>query len=175
MSNYMAYLLFVNPEMLMTGARRSLFREAYRQLKKTLKVTAQPEEGAGPSRRDDMPPQPDAAEPPRRNTPREESEFAQKVAQNIQHAQGTEDLSIVDDAWRLSENLKELRTGPNGDTRMWSVIQGVWVEMLCFSAGRCRGYLHAKSLGQGGEYLSYVWLLMSYMGMETLGEKMQRT
>jgi len=47
--------------------------------------------------------------------------------------------------------------------------------MLCFSAGRCRGYLHAKSLGQGGEYLSYVWLLMSYMGMETLGEKMQRT
>jgi hypothetical protein len=41
MSNYMVYLLFVNPEMLMTGTRRFLFREAYRQLKKTLKLTPQ--------------------------------------------------------------------------------------------------------------------------------------
>jgi hypothetical protein len=32
-SNYMVYLLFVNPEMLMTGARRSLFRAMYKQLK----------------------------------------------------------------------------------------------------------------------------------------------
>jgi len=54
---------------------------------------------------------------------------------------------------------------------MWRVIQGVWVEMLCFSAGRCRGYLHAKSLGKGGEYLSYVWLLLAYMGMETLAQE----
>jgi hypothetical protein len=60
------------------------------------------------------------------------------------------------------------------DDKMWAVIQGVWVEMLCFSAGRCRGYLHAKSLANGGEYLSYVWLLLSYMGMETMPEKMQR-
>jgi hypothetical protein len=59
------------------------------------------------------------------------------------------------------------------EEKMWRVIQGVWVEMLCFSAGRCRGYLHAKSLGKGGEYLSYVWLLMSYMGMETLADRMQ--
>jgi len=169
MSNYMAYLLFVNPEMLMTGARRSLFRKAYGQLKETLKV------GAGFSRQG-MPPQPDAAEFVCREVA-QNIQHAREVARNqdIQHAQGTEDLIIVHDAWKLSENLRKLPTDPNGDSRMWSVIQGVWVEMLCFSAGRCRGYLHAKSLGQGGEYLSYVWLLMSYMGMETLGEKMQRT
>jgi len=47
--------------------------------------------------------------------------------------------------------------------------------MLCFSAGRCRGFLHAKSLGKGGEYLSYVWMLMSFLGMETLAERLQRT
>jgi len=46
--------------------------------------------------------------------------------------------------------------------------------MLCFSASRCKGYLHAKSLGKGGEYLSYIWLLMWRMGMETLADKMQR-
>ncbi|KAG2570650.1 hypothetical protein PVAP13_7KG077918 [Panicum virgatum] len=78
---------------------------------------------------------------------------------------------------RKTEKVKEkqlmIRAKKAGDDKMWAVIQGVWVEMLCFSAGRCRGYLHAKSLGKGGEYLSYVWLL-SYMGMETMPEKMQR-
>nr|CAB3464023.1 unnamed protein product [Digitaria exilis] len=54
---------------------------------------------------------------------------------------------------------------------MW---EGVWVEMLCFSASRCRGYLHAKALSSGGEFLSYVWLLLSYMGMETFTERLQR-
>ena len=42
------------------------------------------------------------------------------------------------------------------------------------AAAAARGYLHAKSLGKGGEYLSYVWLLLSYMGMETMPERMQR-
>ncbi|GJN04574.1 hypothetical protein PR202_ga22136 [Eleusine coracana subsp. coracana] len=62
--------------------------------------------------------------------------------------------------------------GEKNEEKTWSVIQGVWVEMLCFSAGRCRGYLHAKSLGTGGE--SLVWLLREYMGMETLAHRMQR-
>ena len=61
-----------------------------------------------------------------------------------------------------------------GDDKMWKVIQGVWVEMLCFSASRCRGYLHAKALGSIGEFLFYVWLLLFYMGMETFSERLQR-
>lgn len=55
----------------------------------------------------------------------------------------------------------------------WQVIQGVWVEMLCFSASRCRGYLHAKSMGDGVEFLTYVWLVLSDMGMETFADKFQ--
>jgi hypothetical protein len=43
--------------------------------------------------------------------------------------------------------------------------------MLCFSASRCRGYLHAKSLGTGGEYLSYVWLLLWFMVLESVAER----
>jgi hypothetical protein len=50
----------------------------------------------------------------------------------------------------------------------------MWVEMLCYSAVRCRGYLHAKSLGEGGECLTSIWLLWSFMGMETLADKLQR-
>ncbi|CAL4980588.1 unnamed protein product [Urochloa decumbens] len=56
---------------------------------------------------------------------------------------------------RKKESLAN-RARKHGDERMWEVIQGVWVEMLCFSAGRSSGYLHAKSLAKGGEYLTYV-------------------
>jgi hypothetical protein len=45
--------------------------------------------------------------------------------------------------------------------------------MLCYSASMCRGYLHAKSLGEGGEFLSYVWLLISLIGGRTLADKLQ--
>jgi hypothetical protein len=76
---------------------------------------------------------------------------------------------------KAEEEERANRAKKHGDERMWEVIQGVWVEMLCFSAGRCRGYLHARTLAKGGEYLSYVWLLLSYMGMETMAERMQRT
>jgi hypothetical protein len=74
---------------------------------------------------------------------------------------------LVHDAWGLAKNLLDL------NDEMWEVIEGVWVEMLCYSASRCRGYLHAKSLGTGGELLTFVWLLWSHMGMETLAERVQ--
>jgi hypothetical protein len=61
-----------------------------------------------------------------------------------------------------------------GNEERWILIQRMWVEMLFYSAVRCRGYLHAKSLGDGGEYLTNVWLLWSFMGMETLADKLQR-
>ncbi|BAT00932.1 Os07g0269500 [Oryza sativa Japonica Group] len=53
---------------------------------------------------------------------------------------------LIDDAWSIAEELLKL----DDEEKMWRVIEGVWVEMLCFSAARCRGYLHAKSLGTGG-------------------------
>jgi hypothetical protein len=58
--------------------------------------------------------------------------------------------------------------------KMWQVIKGVWIEMLCFSAYRCRGYLHAKSLAYGGEFLTVVSLLVSHAGLETFAERQQR-
>ncbi|GJN25323.1 hypothetical protein PR202_gb13138 [Eleusine coracana subsp. coracana] len=165
MSNYMAYLLFVSPEMLMAGARRSLFRNAYLELKDFLKDEDPTLHGR---------------------------ELTQKIIQllqdnclllflarfQFQHCPHEQALgasssrqSFSRSAWELAEALLRI---PDRQ-KMWRVIQGVWVEMLCFSAGRCRGYLHAKSLGKGGEYLSYVWLLLSYMGMATSAEILQRT
>ncbi|CAN6372498.1 unnamed protein product [Urochloa humidicola] len=147
MSNYMAYLLFVNPEMLMTGARPSLFRDEYERLK-------------------GMPL--DDAEPTQEKTAPQEK-LAKKIIHKLKG--GAKAGGIADDAWVLSKHLMDLF---EDGTVMWLVIMGVWVEMLCFSASRCRGYLHAKSLGKGGEYLSYIWLLLSRMGMENLADKMQK-
>ncbi|XP_039778427.1 uncharacterized protein LOC120645744 [Panicum virgatum] len=155
MSNYMAYLLFVKPDMLMTGARRSLFRAACEDIQGLLNEDLEQD---GPETTlldlDD------------------EKELTLNIAQRAMITNNAP--HIVHEARWLSTCLMALHNGGDDEGKMWRVIQGVWVEMLCFSAGRCRGYLHAKSLGSGGEYLSYVWLLL-YMGMETLTEKMQRT
>jgi hypothetical protein len=79
--------------------------------------------------------------------------------------------TIIHNAWKVSKALLALGDG----NKMWEVIEGVWVEMLCFSASRCRGYLHAKSLGVGPQLLTYVLFLLSRIGMETLPERLQRT
>ncbi|KAI4966466.1 hypothetical protein ZWY2020_040829 [Hordeum vulgare] len=76
--------------------------------------------------------------------------------------------TLIPAACRLAEQLMELE-----EESRWVVIQGVWVEMICYSASRCRGYLHAKSLGEGRECLTTVWLLWSYLGMETLAYMIQ--
>uniref|UniRef100_K3ZNL5 DUF4220 domain-containing protein n=1 Tax=Setaria italica TaxID=4555 RepID=K3ZNL5_SETIT len=55
----------------------------------------------------------------------------------------------------------------------WKLIYGVWMGMLCYSASMCRGYLHARSLGEGGEFLSYVWIVISLKGAKTLADKLQ--
>ncbi|KAG0519677.1 hypothetical protein BDA96_08G007700 [Sorghum bicolor] len=51
--------------------------------------------------------------------------------------------NFTGDAWILAQRLLDM-----GEEMMWEEIQRVWVEMLCFSASRCRGYLHAKALGK---------------------------
>ncbi|KAF7081683.1 hypothetical protein CFC21_085600 [Triticum aestivum] len=156
MSNYMMYLLFLNPEMLMAGTRRNLCTTAYDELKD---IVEEREKIDGTSVEGD-----------------EEIRLTQMIYATVdgggspppgctQQQQG----GIVRDAWSIARVLSNLP-----EEKMWDVIEGVWVEMLCFSAARCRGYLHAKGLGTGVEYLTYVWLLLYYMGMETLAAKLQR-
>ncbi|KAL6843031.1 hypothetical protein ACP4OV_027344 [Aristida adscensionis] len=169
-SNYMAYLLFVKPEMLMPGARRRLFRTTYLELKELLKDKPPPpppttHDGTEDTEKQAPPPPP----PPPAVGSKEE--LGRKIVQKLKNPNNSSESDLVHRAWRLAKELMELPT----EEKRWSVIEGVWVEMLCFSAGRCRGYLHARSLGTGGEYLSYVWLLLTFMGMETLAERTQRT
>ncbi|CAO2203369.1 unnamed protein product [Urochloa humidicola] len=140
MSNYMIYLLFVQPEMLLAGTRRCLFTAARGELEELFVRNG-------------------------KTPPLEGSVLSREIL--AEESGGP--ANSIHDACMLAKALRRL-----GDDKMWEVVEGVWVEMLCYSASRCRGYLHAKSLGSGGEYLSYVWMLLSYMGMESLADRFQQ-
>jgi hypothetical protein len=147
MSNYMMHLLFDNPEMLLPGSRKGLFADVCKEIEFIIKGI---------------------------KTPLSETELAmeicvRKVTAFYWDKTYAGEKSLISPALKLAEHLLGL-----DETRKWECIQGVWVEMLLFSAGRCRGYLHAEALGTGLEYLSYVSLLMAYTGMETFPEKLQK-
>ncbi|KAJ1266384.1 hypothetical protein BS78_08G147100 [Paspalum vaginatum] len=148
-SNYMIHLLLVRPEMLLLGAREGLFMAACDEIDKL--VMAQEDE------------------PP----PSSFMGIALRILLMEQQAD-QEDFRKKAPMISSALRLKKALTDHLGDAdERWEVIQGVWVEMLCYSASRCRGYEHAKSLAYGGEFLTNVWLLWSSMGMETLPDMMQ--
>ncbi|VAI35540.1 unnamed protein product [Triticum turgidum subsp. durum] len=147
MSNYMIYLLFVNPEMLLAGTRRHLFMTANAEVEEILMDEK-------PSLKKIL----KAKSPWLMDILKREKQWLKDIL--------TEEKQRLKDIFSSEDSLP---------WKMWGVIQGVWVEMLCFSASRGRGYLHAKSLGTGEELLTHVWLLLSCMGMETLPERLQRT
>ena len=92
-----------------------------------------------------------------------------KIKQKADNLKEKEAYTVIDDACKLAEELLRME---DTDDR-WYLMHRVWVGMLCYSASMCRAYLHAKSLGEGGEFLSYVWLLISLLGAKTLAEKLQ--
>ncbi|CAL5028950.1 unnamed protein product [Urochloa decumbens] len=143
-SNYMAHLLNFNPDMLLTGSRKHLISDAMVELKDLL-------------RRDD------------RQLSRDNlRKFINETAQGGSSTHDQTKVFHVPEACKLAEEL----LGMNYAVR-WVVMYQVWLGMLCYSASMCRGYLHAKSLGEGGEFLSFVWLVLSLKGAKTLADKLQ--
>jgi hypothetical protein len=213
MSNYMMYLLFVNPEMLLAGTRRNLFLTANAEVEEILKddrlAVEKIVKAKKPWLKDilmgekqwlkDILEKKDSLpwmilKGLREEILKTEKKWLQEIErglvgriiskvqrtecrEQVEHtasppdADATIQEGFVPDAWNIANALLHI-----GDqSKMWGVIEGVWVEMLCFSASRCRGYLHAKSMGSGLELLTYVWFLLSCMGMDTLPERLQRT
>ncbi|XP_040383295.1 uncharacterized protein LOC102707997 [Oryza brachyantha] len=148
-SDYMAHLLNLRPDMLMTGSRQHLFTQAMEEVELILKdIESQQQQSL------------------KKLTPRV---LAEKIMEKAARAEPAPPrYPLVHDACRLAEEVM----GMEVKTRC-QVMYRVWVGMLFYSASMCRGYLHAKSLGEGGEFLSVVWLILSLKGAKTLADKLQ--
>ncbi|KAI4342950.1 hypothetical protein MLD38_027509 [Melastoma candidum] len=77
---------------------------------------------------------------------------------------GDRSKSVMFDACILSKLLKDLKG------EMWGIMIKVWVEMLSYGASHCRAETHAQLISKGGEFNTFVWLLMAHLG---LGEQFQ--
>jgi hypothetical protein len=50
-------------------------------------------------------------------------------------------------------------------------IKEMWVRLLMYAASKCGGELHARQLGEGGELITFVWLLMLHHGVGDMAMK----
>ncbi|TQD82349.1 hypothetical protein C1H46_032085 [Malus baccata] len=67
--------------------------------------------------------------------------------------------SVWFDACILAKELEKL------GVKKWRLISKVWVELLSYAATHCKANSHAEFLGQGGELVTFVWLLLSHFGI----------
>lgn len=148
-SNYMAHLLNFCPEMLMTGSRKHLFTHATSSLEALLRYLQSKDKC---------------------NQIALDSTCVREIIEEGAKNDSKNKYPLIHEACKLVKELMELQADAE---KRWELMYRVWVGMLCYSASMCRGYLHAKSLGEGGEFLSYVWLVISLKGAKTLADKLQ--
>ncbi|RLM58189.1 hypothetical protein C2845_PM18G01060 [Panicum miliaceum] len=147
----MAHLLNSNPEMLLTGSRHHLISEAMHEVKSSFLS--------------------------KKDSKFIQKEELEKLIFDIADRELKSDYVGHDDTRQVFHIIeacklaKELLGMP--DPTRWKLMYRVWLGMLCYSASMCRGYLHAKSLGEGGEFLSFVWLVLSLKGAKSLADKLQ--
>ncbi|KAF7107245.1 hypothetical protein CFC21_107898 [Triticum aestivum] len=163
-SSYMARLLNFHPDMLLTGSRQHLVSEAKDEFEFFLNLAMVGNSGK-PLSKDDLTNIIDHGP--------ERERFRMQVPIGIDNeAQDKEVIRSLFHVPKACSLAKELLKLEPPSTR-WRVMYRVWLGMLFYSASMCRGYLHAKSLGEGGEFLSYVWLVLSLKGAKTLADKLQ--
>jgi hypothetical protein len=76
---------------------------------------------------------------------------------------GDKSKSVLFDACILAKELQKLDR-----EKRWKLMSEVWVELLSYAANRCKASAHAAQLSKGGELITFVWLLMAHFGMRDL-------
>ncbi|CAD6256012.1 unnamed protein product [Miscanthus lutarioriparius] len=153
-SSYMMYLLSTWPDMLMLGTRQHLFSVALDDIKFMLHYS---ELSTADGDNDD----------------RSIGCALFRMAQNGSWIYRDCIGPLIPRACELADALLQLLRLHEKET--WEMVQDVWVEMLCYAATRSRGHMHAVSHAERWELLSRLWLLLCFMGMETLADRLQRT
>ncbi|PIA34422.1 hypothetical protein AQUCO_03800204v1 [Aquilegia coerulea] len=147
LSDYMLYLLVVQPSMMSSMAGIGLIR--YRDTCAEAKMFFPPEDVKEDRSKSEAP-------------KKEARKMLNGVKTDIfpKDVKGDRSKSVLFDAVRLAKQLNELP-----EKRKWIIISEVWVELLSYAASHCRGHAHAARLSKGGELLMFVWFLMTHLGL----------
>lgn len=148
LSDYMLYLLVMLPTLMSTvaGIAQIRFQDTCEEAKKFFRRW-----------------QSEIASPLRDDQQREtacEKLLNVKTEVKPNQVKGDRSKSVLFDACILAKDLKEL-----SDDRRWKMMSRIWVELLSYAASRCRASDHARQLSQGGEFITFVWLLMVHFGL----------
>ncbi|KAG8476015.1 hypothetical protein CXB51_032825 [Gossypium anomalum] len=81
-----------------------------------------------------------------------------------QEVKGDRSKSVLFDACMLAKELNKMQKNK------WKIMSKVWVELVSYAASHCRASTHAADVSQGGELITFFWLLMAHFG---LGEQFQ--
>ncbi|XP_042483488.1 uncharacterized protein LOC122063853 [Macadamia integrifolia] len=143
LSDYMLYLLIMCPFMLPEGIGQIRFRDTREEAERFFKETD--------SKFDKI----------------KACEKLLEVNTEIRpvEVKGDQSKSVLFDACRLAKSLQSFE-GEKFDK--WEIMSNVWIEMLSYAAGQCRGTNHAQQLRRGGEFITHVWLLMAHLGIAQL-------
>ncbi|GLT61469.1 hypothetical protein SLA2020_341730 [Shorea laevis] len=141
LSDYMFYLLMMQPTMMapVSGNWKLVFQDTCAETKRFL------------------------SEHPV-STTEEACEEIRKVGAKMKPRalKGGESKSVLFDAGILAGELKKL------NVKRWELMSKVWVEFMSYAAINCRANVHAQQPSNGGELLTFVWLLMNHLGLGTL-------
>jgi Domain of unknown function (DUF4220)/Protein of unknown function, DUF594 len=137
-SNYMMYLLVLQPSMMPPGIGKIRFQDTCAEAEKFFESEEQAQDD------------------------KHACLLLLDVETEVEpiEVKGDRSKSVLFDACRLAKELQKL----DADKR-WRVASAVWLEILGYAAINCKAYSHAKQLSMGGELLTHVWFLMVHMGI----------
>ncbi|KAL8143715.1 hypothetical protein V2J09_016747 [Rumex salicifolius] len=148
LSDYMIYLLINQPEMMpiVAGKTKQRLQHTSKQLEKAYQFASDPNEmgsNKGKEVRLQM-----ACKLIRENLTKDEDDIEYSPVFPFQIEPVMNDL----------RDLEEKKIGK------WKFMAKVWAELVYYAAIRCKPSVHAMKLKQGGELLSFVWLLLVQLG-----------
>ncbi|KAI4387477.1 hypothetical protein MLD38_005305 [Melastoma candidum] len=95
--------------------------------------------------------------------PKDMKELCEKILKETTshepaHEASTAGKSVLHNAGQLAKILRQ-------SNNKWEIMSAVWVEILSYTANHCRPDTHARLVCEGGELISFIWLLMAHFGI----------
>ncbi|KAF7130423.1 hypothetical protein RHSIM_Rhsim10G0179700 [Rhododendron simsii] len=78
-------------------------------------------------------------------------------------------IFLLLDGYQVAHKLMVLgrQQSENRDNNIWELLFQVWVDVLSYAAKYSKGKCHAEQLGTGGQFLTYVWLFMVHLILDS--------